>query len=154
MCHEASARWVPLVLAAAEGGDLDWPRKARSRIGLPRKRSAKRNPNAVSVLLIAIDDQQRPFAIRTLQSISGNKFAAGAVVDIGFGRIDLMLSPAGLSPFQVDKLRNKELRQWLLNFVGSIHREHTESARRTVASGLHLQGQIVEVINALGPRVE
>src|SRR6266853_5967670 len=65
-----------------------------------------------------------------------------------------MLSSAGLGPLQVDKLRHKELRQRLLNLVGSIDREHAERPRRTVAAGLHLQGQIVEVINALSPRVE
>src|ERR1700674_5453911 len=52
--HEASARRVPLVLGAAESGDLDWPHKTRSRIRLPRKRAAKCNPHPVTVLLSAI----------------------------------------------------------------------------------------------------
>src|ERR1035437_4169074 len=143
MRHEASARRVPLVLIAAKGCDLDWTRKTHGRISGPTKRDA----DAVSVLLVATDDQQRPLAIGTLQGVSSDEFAASAVVDVGLGRIKLMLSAARLSPLQVDELRDKELRQRLLNLVGSVHREHAEGARRTVAAGLHRQGQIVEVIN-------
>jgi len=86
--HEASARRGPLVLSAAEGCDLDWTSKPRARIGTPTKCDA----NAVRIFLVAIDHRQRPFAIRALQSIRSDEFAASAVVDIGFGRIDLTFS--------------------------------------------------------------
>src|SRR5208282_5069265 len=128
----------------------DWTGKSRCRIRV----SAKRNANTMSVLLIAIDDEQRPLAIGTLQSVGGDQLAASAVVEIGLGRIDLMLSAAGLRPLQVYELRHKELRQRLLNFVVSVNREHAKGARRIIAAGLHRQGQIVKVINAIGACVE
>ena len=108
-----SARRVPLVLRAAEGRDLDRARKTPRRIGGPMKRDA----HAVSILLVAIDHEQRPLPIRTLQRVRGDEVVARTVANIGLRGIDLMLSAARLRPLQVDELRHEELRQRLLNLV-------------------------------------
>ncbi len=52
---EASTRGVPFVLRAAKGCDLNWTGKGRARIGLVRKRAAKRDADPVRVFLVAID---------------------------------------------------------------------------------------------------
>src|SRR5580700_10049483 len=65
-----------------------------------------------------------------------------------------MLAAVGLRPLRVDELRHKKLREWLLNFVVRVYGEHAERSRRTVATGLHLQRQVVEVINSFATGIK
>src|SRR6202041_2686677 len=76
------------------------------------------------------------------------------IIDVALRGKDKMISPAGLDPLQIDQLRDKKLRQTLLDLVVDIDREHTERSWRIIAAVLHLERQIVEKVNAIPPRVK
>src|ERR1700675_570011 len=106
------------------------------------------------ILLISIHGHDGKCSIGTLHSICRHQLMPRAVGNIRPCGKYLVLTAAGLRPFEIDQLRDKKLREWLLNLIICIDREHPEGPRRTVTSRLHVQGEIVKKINALSSRVE
>ena len=79
---------------------------------------------------------------------------ARAVIQVALRRKHAMFPASRLRPFQIDQLRHEKLRQRLLNLVIRIHREHAKGSGRIVAAVLHLQRQIMEVIQAVAAGVQ
>src|SRR3984957_17693732 len=106
------------------------------------------------ILLISIHSHDGKCSIRTLHGIGRHQLMPRAIGDVRIRGENLVCAAAGLRPFQIDQLSNEKLREWLLNLVIGIDREHSKGSRRTVASRLHVQGEIMKKINALSSGVQ
>ena len=150
MRHEARLSRMPLILRAAERRNID--RACETVSGI--RPAGKRNPHPVRSLLIAIHQHDGPLPVRTLHCIRRYQFMAGAVFHVALRGKCLMIATRRLHPVQIDELSHEKLRQWLLNLIVRVHREHSKRSWRTAASRLHLQRQIVKEIDALATGVQ
>src|ERR1700731_3549378 len=98
------------------------------------------------LFLISIHRHDGNRSIRTLHSIGRHQLMPRSVGNVRLRGEYLMFAAAGLRPLQVDQLRDKKLREWLLNLVIGIDREHSKGSRRTVASRLHVQREVVKKV--------
>src|ERR1700691_2256181 len=104
---------------------------------------------AIRILLVAIHQKHRPLAIGAFHRISRNQRPPGIVEDVALGWEYVVYLITGSDPFEINQLRHKELRKWLLNVVLAVDRERTECSRRIVASMLHRWREIVGEIDAV-----
>src|ERR1700722_16533125 len=101
------------------------------------------------ILLISIHGHDGNRSIRTLHSVGRHQLMPRAVGNIGPRGEYPVFTTARLRPLQIDQLRDKKLREWLLNLIIRIDGEHSKGSRRTVASRLHMQGGVVKTIKTL-----
>ncbi len=91
---------VPDVLLAAKSDHTHRTRKTTRR-GVPM---VKDNLDVVGIVLILVDEQQRPIAIRTVHSIGGDQGVPCAVLDSAVHAKEMMHAAAVRDPLLIDHL--------------------------------------------------
>src|SRR5262249_5473089 len=74
------------------------------------------NLDGVRIVLVLVDDDERPLSVGTTRGIGGNKIVSGAVANVAFGGEQLVFTAAGLHPFESDELACEKLRERLFDF--------------------------------------
>lgn len=90
------------------------------------------------ILLITIYGHDRPLPVRTLHRVSRYQRMTRTVIDVSLRGEHLVLSRSWLHPFEIDQLRDEELRERLLNLVVDIDSKHAKRSGRIVAAVFHL----------------
>ena len=98
---------MPLVLRAAERDHRSAADVVAIRV---RVSVVEDDSHAMRVVLILVDHEQRPLAIRPLQRIGRDEHVSRRIDDVGRGREEAMASAAGLHPLPRQQLACEELR--------------------------------------------
>src|SRR5712691_1203398 len=98
---------MPLVLLFPECDPRNWPDKRTILLGLF---VMKRNADRMMVLVILVDQHERPLSIRPEHGIHRNQNMSLGVLNIARGMEKAMLSILRLRPLLRQHLRRKKLR--------------------------------------------
>lgn len=87
------------------------------------------NPHRVRILLIFVDQHQRPLTVGSLYCIGGHQRVSGRVVDIDVRWEYRVFAASWLHPFQVNELTGEVLRSGLQNLILTVNCKHRKRAQ-------------------------
>src|SRR6202521_6366071 len=99
---------VPLILIFSKRRYADEPAE-KSHCGL--RGVIERDAHCVGILLILVDDEQRPLTVRPLHSVRSYQNMPGSITDVACCAEQFVHAVTRLNPFEVDKLAGKILRE-------------------------------------------
>ena len=112
---------MPLVLRLTKSNHRD--RAPEERIAVSAG-IVKNNPDLMRLIVIFIDDHERPSTIWPLQGIGSHQKMSLGVSDIARGSVEPVFSVFRLCPLLRYQLRSKKLGRGLLNLVVVVNHEH------------------------------
>src|SRR6266542_13129 len=140
---------MPLVLLLPECDPRDRPDKRTILLGLF---VMKRDADRMEILVILVDQHQRPLSIRPEHGIHRNQNMPLGILNIARGTEKAMLSILRLRPFLRQHLCRKKLRRALLDEVIMVGCEHMIGSP-TIPTGGMRRGvrQCMMIVGGLSP---
>src|SRR4029434_5399851 len=115
---------MPLILRTSKGDHAYFAREVRAPFFV-----LENEVNSLRVLLILVDQHQRPFSVRAQKSIRGHKRVSCPVLYVARARKYFVFAVAWLYPLLGDQFPSEVLRCWLLKFVVLRRCKHAERPR-------------------------
>src|SRR6202165_2921700 len=138
---------VPLILRLAE---RDHRHRAQEKRVAVTACIMKYDPDSMRVVVILVDQHERPLTIRALQGIARHQKVSVGVFDLAGRGVEPMLGVFGFCPLLRDELRGKELGRLLLDLVMLVNHEHVVGSPTVGTSGMGWRvGQGVIVVRGL-----
>jgi hypothetical protein len=106
------------------------------------------------VLLVLINDEERPGAIRSLHRVSSYQRMSRTVLYVAVGRVNSMCIAAALQPFEINQLAREELPKRLTDLAICSNGKHAKSPVGIIASTMHAHRNVVEVVDGVPTSLE